>query len=719
MPPDRAQRPPSRRHQHPRKAPGSKRLSAAADTAPCPVPTTRAASPGGRWAARSGPPPLAAPEPTSKDTPCPPPPTPPRPPAPPPRLSHGRRRGRLRGGRRTTCCRTAGGAPEPFRRLLAQRRLWGQLAEYQRSHRGQTTTTDMMDHLVATLGEELEDTYPDLWAAVEPDLLVAEAGLLHDPSRRPAGGLRPVPRSRPQRPPAAAHHHTACLGPPSAGSPPRHRRRHRAGGVMSTQTSPHIATRGVSSATEASSTTSREGARVVLDAAGLHLREVTVTDPDVLAGLRRHLAQHTHQPATAAGTTVDAAGTVDQAQVLAYVTTALAVGSRALTVVATSLDTGALDRSVADLTAKVETSTQQALRELTTAIGQATDSEHGTIPRTIATTLDKLADQVAGLVAGEDAPVRAAVTDSVRVVTEQALAEIQRAVGAQADAVRRVLATDAPGSPLHDLKTGLVERPQRVPPAAGEPAGRAAHRPRGRQGHHHDRRGRGRQEPPPRPGHRDHHPGRPRTARAHRRRPARGHRHHPRPPAPLPQGRRRHHPDPATRPGGGHHGRADRRRGQGPRTCPVRQQLEDAARGGPREPPSRRRARHRQDHRPDARPTPPARPRPGDVPAGLRPRHRRTRPALAVYHLLRAQAWHTTLTEGNGRHDVDLPRLKSTVTGLADALTGFDTLTRHTHAARRSLDQLDKTTTSLRADLHTRVQATLDALSPQAETAAA
>ena len=153
---------------------------------------------------------------------------------------------------------------------------------------------------------------------------------------------------------------------------------------------------------------------------------------------------------------MDAAGTVDQAQVLAYVTTALAVGSRALTVVATSLDTGALDRSVADLTAKVETSTQHALRELTTAIGQATDSEHGTIPRTIATTLDKLADQVAGLVAGEDAPVRAAVTDSVRAVTEQALAEIQRAVGAQADAVRRVLATDAPGSPLHDLKTGLV-----------------------------------------------------------------------------------------------------------------------------------------------------------------------------------------------------------------------------------------------------------------------
>ena len=48
------------------------------------------------------------------------------------------------------------------------------------------------------------------------------------------------------------------------------------------------------------------------------------------------------------------------------------------------------------------------------------------------------------------------MTESVRAVTEQTLAEVQRAIGAQADAVRRVLSTDAPGSPLHDLRTGLV-----------------------------------------------------------------------------------------------------------------------------------------------------------------------------------------------------------------------------------------------------------------------
>ena len=92
---------------------------------------------------------------------------------------------------------------------------------------------------------------------------------------------------------------------------------------------------------------------------------------------------------------------------------------------------------------------------------------------------------------------------------------------------------------------------------------------------------------------------------------------------------------------------------------------------------------------------------------------------VAVFHLLRAQAWHTTLASGSGRHDVDLGRLKSTVTALADALTGFDALTRHTNAARRSLDQLDKSASNLRGDLHGRVQATLDALTPRGEAAAA
>lgn len=91
------------------------------------------------------------------------------------------------------------------------------------------------------------------------------------------------------------------------------------------------------------------------------------------------------------------------------------------------------------------------------SVAAATAPNTGSIPRTVEATLAGMVEQVTALVAGEDAPVRAAVADTVRGVTDQALGEIQRAVAAQADAVRRALATDAPGPPLHDLRKGLVE----------------------------------------------------------------------------------------------------------------------------------------------------------------------------------------------------------------------------------------------------------------------
>lgn len=72
-------------------------------------------------------------------------------------------------------------SPE-FQRLLAQRELFGRLAEAQRSHHGQTETTDTLDALVNLLTDELEDRYPDLWEPIEPELLVTELGLFHDPA---------------------------------------------------------------------------------------------------------------------------------------------------------------------------------------------------------------------------------------------------------------------------------------------------------------------------------------------------------------------------------------------------------------------------------------------------------------------------------------------------------------------------------------------------------
>lgn len=69
-----------------------------------------------------------------------------------------------------------------FRRLLGQRRLFGQLAECQRSHHGENTNTAMLDDVVDLLTSELDIRFPQQWRAVEPDLLIAELRLQHDPS---------------------------------------------------------------------------------------------------------------------------------------------------------------------------------------------------------------------------------------------------------------------------------------------------------------------------------------------------------------------------------------------------------------------------------------------------------------------------------------------------------------------------------------------------------
>lgn len=192
-------------------------------------------------------------------------------------------------------------------------------------------------------------------------------------------------------------------------------------------------------------TISRDETRVTLDADRLHIECLTITDRALLTTAQRYL----HHAGGGPGSSSEVLGR--------YIATALEVGIRALGVVEASLDLTALDQTVAGLSDRVTTSTDRALEQLAAAVTAATDPGTGAIPRSIETTLQGLVDQVHALVAGQDAPVRTAVTESVREVTEQTLAEVQRGVAAQADAVRRVLATDAPGSPLYELKKGLVE----------------------------------------------------------------------------------------------------------------------------------------------------------------------------------------------------------------------------------------------------------------------
>lgn len=441
------------------------------------------------------------------------------------------------------------------------------------------------------------------------------------------------------------------------------------------------------------------GARLSLDPAGLHISALTIADTDFLTGLRHHLDRH------------DAGEEAfDPVVALGYLTTTLSVGARALSVVGTSLDTATLERSVADLTTTVDTSTRQAVEQLAQAITAATDADHGTIPRAVQASLTTLAVEVAALVAGDDAPVRATVTEAVRAVTAQALAEIQRAVGAQADAVRRVLAADSPGSPLFDLKHGLVtglnESHRRLSGQLAElrtaleidkattAATATATAASPRHGLESEAATLAALE-----------------ELAH----TAGDQLEPTGTTPglEPRCLKGDGVITLTPPPGHHTATArvvievkDRERAQS--VSAWRQLLEDARRNrgalaalgivkSTSQMPGQRRL-----HALDASTYLLAYDPSVDAPDLL----------TAVYHLLRAQAWHTALADGRPGDGVDLGRLKTAITDLAGALDGFDALTRHSGAARRSLDQLDKAAGALRADIRGRVEATLDCLTP-------
>jgi len=181
--------------------------------------------------------------------------------------------------------------------------------------------------------------------------------------------------------------------------------------------------------------------RVTLHDDRLMIHTLTVTDPDVLAGARRH----SHPGGPAGNTPLEG-----------FVQTALTIGTKALAVASSNVDLGELDRSISRLSEQVTHRTQAALSRLDQAVTAATDAQTGAIPTSVQTALSGLAAQLTALLTGTDAPVQTAVADGVRAVTDQALAEIQRAIASQAQTVRAVLTSDQPGSPIHDLRVQLL-----------------------------------------------------------------------------------------------------------------------------------------------------------------------------------------------------------------------------------------------------------------------
>ena len=94
------------------------------------------------------------------------------------------------------------------------------------------------------------------------------------------------------------------------------------------------------------------------------------------------------------------------------------------------------------------------------------------------------------------------------------------------------------------------------------------------------------------------------------------------------------------------------------------------------------------------------------------PAHDDTDLLAAAYALLRAHTWTDVLAQQKPATTVDLPALRTALVAGLYALDGFDQISKHSNAARRSLDQLDKTSTNLRADLRDRIQTALSALAP-------
>jgi len=72
-----------------------------------------------------------------------------------------------------------------FGRLVGLRRMYGQLAEFSRSHHGQDRTTMAFDAEVATYSDHLEQRFAARWEQLWPQIVIDEAAMLHDPDSRP------------------------------------------------------------------------------------------------------------------------------------------------------------------------------------------------------------------------------------------------------------------------------------------------------------------------------------------------------------------------------------------------------------------------------------------------------------------------------------------------------------------------------------------------------
>lgn len=170
----------------------------------------------------------------------------------------------------------------------------------------------------------------------------------------------------------------------------------------------------------------------------LLIHELETAQPDVVRGARRF---------------VESTGNED---VLEYVIAALEVGSKCLAIAGTTVDVDQVRSCVEDFSSKVALAAEGSVQELLRAVDAVIGKDGGTVALAVQHAIDGLKTDLSKLVAGEDAPVRAAISKSVAVVTDRALGEVQRALTAQSQAIGDVLNSDNPASPLNSLRLELL-----------------------------------------------------------------------------------------------------------------------------------------------------------------------------------------------------------------------------------------------------------------------
>ena len=172
--------------------------------------------------------------------------------------------------------------------------------------------------------------------------------------------------------------------------------------------------------------------RVTVDADTLTIRRLCLTDPDVVAGARRH--------------------TADGGALVAYVTAAMAVGARAVAAAGPVAGVDTVSRRIDELARRVTHASDAGADRMRDAVEKAADERTGTVAVAVRDALERLAGDVGRLVSAEDAPLRTAITRSLQDATTQAAGRVERALTANADQVRTALSPTDPTGPIAALR---------------------------------------------------------------------------------------------------------------------------------------------------------------------------------------------------------------------------------------------------------------------------